>query len=64
MQKNITHDTATATLPPEDNLPFSQNMGHDGKDGTPHKPLLPRRLHESKPKKMENHSSVDYMVKK
>jgi hypothetical protein len=27
-----------------DNLPFFQNIGQAGRDGTPHKPLLAERL--------------------
>ena len=42
--KTKRHDKAIAILPRVDNLPCSQNIGHDGRDGTPHNPLLPERL--------------------
>ena len=41
-------DTPIAILPFLDNRPFSQNIGHVGREGTPHKPLLPDRLKEKK----------------
>lgn len=33
-----------AILPFLDKPPFFQNSGQSGKEGTPHKPLLPERL--------------------
>lgn len=38
MQNRTRDDMPTAILPPVD------NRGHSGKEGTPHKPLLPERL--------------------
>lgn len=35
-----------AILPPVDKPPFSQKKEQAGKDGTPHRPLLPERLQE------------------
>lgn len=44
-KKRTPHDTPTAILPPFDRPPFFQNIGQSGKEGTPHNPLLPERLH-------------------
>jgi len=38
------HDKPIAILPLVDKPPFSQNRGHSGKGGIPHRPLLPARL--------------------
>lgn len=50
-KKTTPHDTPIAILPPFDRPPFFQNMGQSGKEGTPHKPLLPERL------------QIDYKIK-
>jgi len=34
-------------------LPFFQNIGQAGRDGTPHKPLLPERLQKNKTQQIE-----------
>jgi hypothetical protein len=43
-QKTTRHDKLIAILPLVDKPPFSQNIGHSGKGGIPHRPLLPERL--------------------
>ena len=43
-QRITRHDIPIAILPAVDKPPLSQNRGHEGKEGTPHKPLLPVRL--------------------
>lgn len=55
-QKTRRHDTPIAILPPVDNLPFSQNIGQAGRDGTPHKPLFPERL--SKTNQIEDKKDI------
>lgn len=42
------HASPIATLPPVDKFPFSQKNGHAGREGTPHRPLLPDRLVKKK----------------
>lgn len=43
MQKRIRDDMPIAILPPVDKPLLPQNRGQSGKEGTPHKPLLPER---------------------
>lgn len=43
-EKSTRDNITIAIFPPLDKPPFSQNRGHDGKEGAPHKPLLPERL--------------------
>lgn len=47
-QNKTRHDIPTAILPPVDKPPCPQKRGQSGKEGTPHKPLLPERLRKGK----------------
>lgn len=45
-QTKTRHDMPIAILPFLDKPPSFQKSGQSGKEGTPHKPLLPERLQQ------------------